>query len=116
MSMQLLRNKLPTYIELDSDTFQEVMSAPHKPLVVLVAAPHAELHDVSDRVRAVAQQWKNSKAHGDVVFAWMDADKWTKWLKSMYGIKAESGPQVVVSNHSVSLSAFQSSSMELRCR
>ena len=99
---QLLLNKLPTYLELDSDSFQEVMNAKHKPLVVLVAAPRTELHDVSDHVKAIGQQWKDTKARGDVVFAWMDSDKWAGWLKSMYGIKADAGTRVVVANHSVS--------------
>lgn len=97
-----MRNKLPTFVELDSDSFQEIMNAPHEPLVVLVAAPHAELRDTTEHVRAVAQQWKDAKHGGDVVFALMDADKWASWLKSMYGIKTEVGPRVVVANHSVS--------------
>ncbi|EKM59022.1 uncharacterized protein PHACADRAFT_249184, partial [Phanerochaete carnosa HHB-10118-sp] len=77
------------------------MNAPHKPLVVLVAAPQSELRDTAEQVRTVAQQWRDSKHPGDIVFALMDADKWGSWLKSMYGIKAESGPRVVVADHSV---------------
>lgn len=96
----LVSNKLPTYVELDSDNFQEVMNAAHKPLVVLVAAPKAELASAGERARAVAQQWKDSKAAGAVVFTTMDADKWAKWLGSMYGIKPENGVSVVVANHS----------------
>ena len=103
---QLVSNKLPTYVELDSDNFQEVMNAAHKPLVVLVAAPKAELASTAERVRAVAQQWKDSKAAGAVVFTTMDADKWAKWLGSMYGIKPENGVSVVVANHSVSCVPF----------
>lgn len=98
---QLQHNKLPTFTELDADSFQEVMNAPHQPLVVLVAAPRAALHDAADRVKAIAQQWRDSKARGDVVFAWMDADKWASWLKSMYGVAADAAPAVVVASHSV---------------
>ena len=78
------------------------MNAQHKPLVVLVAAPRASLREVADRVRAIGQQWKDSKAPGNVVFTWMDADKWAKWLHGMYGIKAQQDPSVVVANHAVS--------------
>ena len=56
---QLQHNRLPTFTELDADSFQEVMNAPHKPLVVLVAAPRAALHDAADRVRAIAQHIVN---------------------------------------------------------
>lgn len=82
------------------------MNAQHKPLVVLVAAPRAELNSVADRVKAISQQWKDSKAQGDVIFTWMDASKWAKWLNSMYGIKVEDGPSVVIANHAVSSWAF----------
>lgn len=96
----LVRNKLPTFVELDSDSFQEIMNAPHKPLVVLVAAPQKEMHQTTEHVRAVAQQWRDAKHPGDVVFALMDADKWEKWLKSMYSIETKAGPRVVIANHS----------------
>ncbi|KAL4241266.1 hypothetical protein ABKN59_000026 [Abortiporus biennis] len=96
----LLRNKLPTSLELDSDTFQEVMNAPHHPLVVLVAAPATELSAISNQVQDIAAKWRSNKHEGDVVFAWMDSGRWANWLKSMYGIKAASLPAVVITDHS----------------
>ena len=102
---QLLRNRLPTSLELDSDTFQEVMNAPHKPLVVIAAAPNSELSSAASKMQEIARRWKDNKGDvkGDVVFAWMDAEKWASWLKGMYSIKAGEGVQVVVVNHSVRL-------------
>lgn len=78
------------------------MNAKHKPLVVIAAAPKAQLSEVSVHVKDIAKQWKDSKAAGDVIFTWMDADKWTSWLKSMYGISAGAGAQVVIADHTVS--------------
>ncbi|THG93397.1 hypothetical protein EW026_g7827 [Hermanssonia centrifuga] len=100
LSNWLLRNRLPTNMPLDSDSFQEVMNAPHKPLVVIAAASQVDLVRTADTIKEVARRWKDSKAEGDVVFTWMDADKWSSWLKSMYGIKAGSAVHVVVANHS----------------
>ena len=97
----LLRNRLPTAIELDSDTFQEVMNAAHRPLVVIAAAPINEWVRTMEKMKDVARRWKDSKNAGDVVFAYMDADKWGKWLKSMYGIRVGDEPAVVVANHAV---------------
>lgn len=77
------------------------MYAEHKPLVVIVAAPPSEYTQTVEKVKDLARSWKDSKSRGDVVFTWMDADRWGKWLKSMYGIKADVAPQVVVANHSV---------------
>ena len=92
-------------LELDSDTFQDIMFAAHKPLVVITAAPETKLSGASDRVRTVAAQWKGRQGSDDVVFTWMNSDKWAKWLKSMYGITADDQAHVVITNHSVS--AFQ---------
>jgi hypothetical protein len=88
-------------MQLDSDTFQDVMFAPHKPLVVITAAPESRLSGTSDRVKTVAAQWKDRQGSDDVVFTWMDSDKWSKWLKSMYGITADDSAHVIISNHSV---------------
>ena len=78
------------------------MNAPHKPLVVIAATGQGEMmqrtaKDVTD----LARKWRDAKEQAPVVFAWMDADKWGKWLKSMYGIKADAGVQIIVANHSV---------------
>ncbi|KAJ3482266.1 hypothetical protein NLI96_g7101 [Meripilus lineatus] len=96
----MLRNRLPTSTELDSDSFQEVMNAPHKPLVVIVAAPTNELETTAESVRRIASQWKDSKAEGDVIFTWMDAGRWSSWLKNMYGVKENTLPRVILANHS----------------
>ncbi|OCH93224.1 thioredoxin-domain-containing protein [Obba rivulosa] len=95
----LLRHRLPSAMELDSDSFQEVMYASHKPLVVIAATPASQVSSVAQQVRQIAQRWRHQKGDDAVVFTWMDADKWEKWLKSMYGVKAETAPRIVVSNH-----------------
>jgi len=89
----LLANRLPTSMELMQDTFQTVMNAPHKPLVV-IAAVGKETHDkVAERFHDIALRWRAHTAGTglyagrSVVFAWMDADKWEKWMKSMYGLR-----------------------------
>ena len=78
------------------------MNAPHHPLVVLVAAPKSEFHDVIPKLEAVATQWKRRHSGENVVFTYMDVDKWASWLKNMYGVKQTSPPSVVIANHSVS--------------
>ncbi|KAI0829211.1 thioredoxin-domain-containing protein [Trametes gibbosa] len=95
----LLRHRLPTALELDSDNFQDVMNAPHKPLVVIVATPQRDLKQTAKEVADVARKWRDAREHGSVVFTWMDADKWGKWLKSMYGLKAAGLPRAIVANH-----------------
>lgn len=100
--VQFMRNRIPSAVELDSDNFQDVMNAPHKPLVVLVATTQQDKEQVSKEVTAIARKWRDAKEQASVVFTWMDADKWGKWLKSMYGIKANMLPKAVVADHSVS--------------
>ncbi|KAI0655239.1 thioredoxin-domain-containing protein [Cubamyces menziesii] len=96
----LVHNRLPTALELDSDNFQDVMNAPHKPLVVIVGTPKNEMEQVAREVRTLARQWRDARETVPVVFTWMDADKWGSWLKSMYGVKANALPKAIVANHS----------------
>jgi thioredoxin domain-containing protein 5 len=89
----LLTHRLPTSLELARDTFQNVMNAPQKPLVVIAAAPGALRAQVLDRLNDVAKVWRvktdgSGVVHGrEVVFAYMDHDEWAEWLSSMYRIK-----------------------------
>ncbi|KAF8655196.1 hypothetical protein AX16_003228 [Volvariella volvacea WC 439] len=113
----LLQNRIPSTIELTQDTFQHVMNVPNvavdkglqvsSPLVVLVAAPppssiHFSAGKVDSRLSDLAKKWKARTegtgmvgAHGvqntsggrQVVFAWMDRERWGDWMKSMYGIQ-----------------------------
>ncbi|THH16918.1 hypothetical protein EW146_g3797 [Bondarzewia mesenterica] len=99
----LLHNRLPSSMELGDGTFQQVMNAAHRPLVVIVSVPKdgAEREGLVKEVADVAQKWrrrsdseKGAQERG-VVFTWMDADRWASWLKSMYGITG-SGDVVIV--------------------
>ncbi len=112
LSKWLQTHRLPLAMELGEGSFQEVMNAESKPLVVLVSVttPGVERDQIVETVRRLATQWRRTgatqyiPAQGarQVVFVWMDQERWTSWLKSMYGIK---GPtQVVIVDHSVSLS------------
>ncbi|KAF8897127.1 thioredoxin-like protein [Infundibulicybe gibba] len=81
----------------DSNSFQRVMNAPQAPLVVVAAAAGDDKTKVEERFKDVARKWRvrtggsgwfqGSGDHArEVVFAWMDADRWADWLKSMYGV------------------------------
>lgn len=109
LSDWLQAHRLPLAMELGEGSFQEVMNAENEPLVILVSVPASgvERDRIVETVRRLATQWRRTGSahytpvHGarQVVFVWMDQERWTKWLKSMYGIK-EPG-QVVIVDHSV---------------
>ena len=105
----LQTHRWPSALELGEGSFQEVMNAETKPLVVLVSVTDsgAERDRIIAKVRELAVQWRKTSAlqntpdHGarQVLFTWMDQNRWATWLKSMYGIN---GPaQVVITDHSV---------------
>ncbi|KAG1875422.1 thioredoxin-like protein [Suillus subalutaceus] len=103
LSTWLFANRLPTSLELSRDIFQHVMNAPHNPLVVIAATPNGVQNDVSSKLNDIAKKWRLRKSYvgrQDVVFTWMDADQWGKWMKSMYGVKVKDQPKVVVADHS----------------
>lgn len=109
--------RFPTSMELSKDVFQQVMYAPHTPLVVVVATPEAQPASVSGKLDEIAKKWRlRTRVHGgaaingagvgagrEVVFTWMDAGQWAKWMKDMYGVKVRDEPVVVVADHAVRL-------------
>jgi hypothetical protein len=118
----LLANKLPGYLELTQDTFQSVMNAPHAPLVVIVPSNEKMEEKIEEKVKAMAGVWKEKtggtglvgggKGKGpgrEVIWAWMDGERWGDWMKSMYGLGIGEGDRdlasvkVVIASHKVRL-------------
>ncbi|KAI0029678.1 thioredoxin-domain-containing protein [Vararia minispora EC-137] len=102
----MLAHRLPSALELSELSFQEVMKARARPLVVLTSVPaatnFAEYEWLVGETTKIAMKWREltlqrGSTRRSVVFVWMDAEKWSKWLKSMYGIQ---GPnRVVIADH-----------------
>ena len=133
LSTWLRTHRLPTSLELSRDTFQDVMTAPEEPLIIIAAAPQNLNRKVQKRLGDLVAIWrartsgtgratsnapgamlgkglrvKNERTEREVVFTWMDAEKWKDWMKSMYGIEhnAESmtalgDVEVVITDHKV---------------
>lgn len=100
----LIRNRLPTVLALTQETFQDVMNAPHAPLVVLAAVPPTQTERAKEVLEGVARAYRQragAAGEKDVVFTYMDSEKWASWMKSMYGIRAANGPAVVIADHKV---------------
>ncbi|KAI6009718.1 thioredoxin-like protein [Pisolithus marmoratus] len=102
----LFANRFPTSLELSREVFQDVMNAPHQPLVVVVSTPPGSRDSISEKLNDIGKKWRlkmnQSQREGgrrDVVFTWMDTDQWGKWMKNMYGIKAAGEIEVVVADH-----------------
>ena len=78
------------------------------PLVVIAAVSERNRQNVISAMKSIGKQWREGAKIGkrDVVFAWMDGDRWSSWLKTMYGIvdagRAET-PSVVIADHGVSI-------------
>jgi hypothetical protein len=76
------------------------------PLVVIAAVTERNRKDVISAMKSVGKQWREGEEIGrrEVVFTWMDGERWSKWLKSMYGV-VDAGttetPSVIVADHAV---------------
>lgn len=76
------------------------------PLVVIAAVSERNRQNVISATKSIGKQWREGEKAGgrDVVFTWMDGERWSSWLKSMYGIvdtgRAET-PCVVIADHAV---------------
>jgi thioredoxin domain-containing protein 5 len=110
----LNRNAIPLVTELNSDNFQTIMTAKAfdpKPLVVIMAAKPGSKAEAAKLLSAGEENWRREcKEKGspprDVLWTYMDGDKWGSWLKSMYGIKSGKMPTYVVADHSVRTFTF----------
>ncbi|CAK5272120.1 unnamed protein product, partial [Mycena citricolor] len=112
LSDWLLANRLPTSMELVQDTFQSIMNAPHKPLVVIAAVTSKTESKVIERLRDIGLKWRvrtgGTGMYGgrSVVFTWMDIEKWEKWMKSMYGLQKSASDEaedagIVITDHQI---------------
>ncbi|THV07435.1 thioredoxin-domain-containing protein [Dendrothele bispora CBS 962.96] len=115
ISQWIQDNKLPTTIELTQDTFQSIMNAPSRPLVVLTGVTSYNKDKVQSKFEEIAKKWRRKtngsgavsglKGTRPIVFAWMDLDRWKDWMKSMYGITKGSQEvddlAVVIADHQV---------------
>ncbi|KAJ3544178.1 hypothetical protein NMY22_g2872 [Coprinellus aureogranulatus] len=107
----LTTHRLPGVVELNQDTFQEVMNAKHNPLVVIAASNEVMSKKIEERVRDIGKKWRartggSGEVNGrEVIFAWMDTQRWKDWMKSMYGVKMDEDEEdlddakVVVTDH-----------------
>ena len=85
------------------------MNAPNGPLVVITAVNKGNRAKVEEKMKAIGKKWKlrsgvSNNGGRDVVFTWMDGEKWSKWLGSMYSLKSGSGDDdtpVVIADHPV---------------
>lgn len=105
----LMMHSLPMSAELDAENFVEIMGpSPIRPgspprLVVLGAIDTKNMAQI-DLIKQTATSWHRGEQATDskqVVFAWMDKEKWAKWLKSVYGVQDSPGPTVVIADHGV---------------
>ena len=90
------------------------------PLVVIATVSERNRHNVISATKSIGKQWREDEKVGrrDVVFTWMDGERWSNWLKSMYGIvdagRAET-PSVVIADHAVGVPYLPPSAMTLTC-
>ncbi|KAJ9102535.1 hypothetical protein QFC21_002936 [Naganishia friedmannii] len=103
----ILAQRFPTVIELDSGNFDEVMQSATRALVVLVALKKngrstGELDKEVEELRKIAKAWYRGgrKFEQPVWFAWIDGERYKKWLKQNYGIKHTQMPAVVLADPS----------------
>jgi len=75
------------------------------PLVVIAVVSEKNRADVISAMKSVGKQWREGEKvmERDVTFTWMDGERWSKWLKSMYGVvdTGTGSPGVIVADHAV---------------
>lgn len=110
MRTWLMSHRTPSFVELSSGSFQSIMNAPQEPLVLIAAVTEKVRDQAMVALKTLANEWKlktggSGELNGkQLIFTYMDAEKWEKWLKSMYGIKKHhdddlADVKVVIADH-----------------
>jgi len=76
------------------------------PLVVIAVVSDKNRQNVISAMKSVGKQWREGEKVGqrEVAFTWMDGDRWSKWLKSMYGVVdagTAEAPSIIIADHAV---------------
>lgn len=81
------------------------MNAPNHPLVMIATTSSDGKSKWAAKMVELGKKWRLNKGaesgHSggdDVVFAWMDSERWESWLKSMYGVTDE---KIIIADHKV---------------
>ncbi|GAA5845066.1 hypothetical protein JCM9279_005423 [Rhodotorula babjevae] len=103
--------KLPTVTELTSTTFADLMPTDGEPPLVGLAVLSRKglgddgLEHKKDEVKALARGWAQrrrtaSTEERDVLWAWVDGDKWAGWARTMYDVKmgGKDAPALVIAD------------------
>ncbi|KAM0751141.1 thioredoxin-like protein [Meredithblackwellia eburnea MCA 4105] len=102
--------KLLPVSELNSQTFGDIMSQKATPPLVglAVLSPKAlglgGMQTAKTDLRKLADSWmetvRKDRLDGEreVIWAWVDGDRWGGWVKSLYGVKVGSEPVIVVAD------------------
>ncbi|KAJ9096608.1 hypothetical protein QFC19_007141 [Naganishia cerealis] len=105
ISSFVLAQRNPTVFELDSGNFDDIMQSPTRPLVVLVALKKSgraqgDLEKETGELHKIAKAWYRGGRTFEqpVWFAWIDGERYKKWLKQNYGIKHTQLPAVVLAD------------------
>lgn len=77
------------------------------PLVALAVLSPKRLGEGFERkkaeVESMARGWKARKGEGrEVLWSWIDGDRWAGWAKSLYDVRASGDPVLVVADAKVS--------------
>jgi len=76
------------------------------PLVVIAVVSEKNRQNVISAMKSIGKQWREGEKVGqrEIAFTWMDGDRWSKWLKTMYGVVdtgATEAPSIIVADHPV---------------
>ncbi|KAK4047899.1 hypothetical protein OIV83_005081 [Microbotryomycetes sp. JL201] len=114
---QWLRSaKLPTLTELSGATFNDLMPKEGDPPLVGLAVlsrkglPDQQFEQAKSKMTRLAKEWQSRRTvktrekdsienvGRDVVWSWVDGDKWAGWVRKMYGVKMGglNGPELVI--------------------
>jgi len=91
----ITRNKYSLFTEIDSQNSEEIMD--NNDLVVIGFINGESIQSWTSKFKEAAKKWRSSSLSDkhNVIFTWIDGNKWTKYISKVYHLKPTDLPRII---------------------
>ncbi|ORY25681.1 hypothetical protein LY90DRAFT_706246 [Neocallimastix californiae] len=92
----ITRNKYSLFTEIDSQNSEEIMD--NNDLVVIGFINGESIQSWTSKFKEAAKKWRSSSLSDkhNVIFTWIDGNKWTKYISKVYHLEPTDLPRIII--------------------
>ena len=102
----ITRNKYSLFTEIDSQNSEEIMD--NNDLVVIGFINGESIQSWTSKFKEAAKKWRSSSLSDkhNVIFTWIDGNKWTKYISKVYHLEPNDLPRIIITKPNVIIFIF----------